>query len=254
MPSLSIRTQILLLVMSLVLISLGTLAALTASQVSHQLHGSLEAKAISVSAMVAQNVAPGLEFQDSSFVDEMVTAAFADHDIGGFCVCGKNGQTVFRKVVTEMPPSLIEECPSPDSLTILHYDNLCVVARPIMFRGRCVGDIWIAFSEESMDQRVRSSIETVVAGSAVVLALLLIVGSIISRKIVRPIRLFEAASERIRLGDMMLSIDVPSMHKEFHALGRAFNAMQGALKSAFEELRHSKDSLEEEVQARTKDL
>jgi PAS domain S-box-containing protein len=183
-----------------------------------------------------------------------VKGAFADKDIVGLCVCGENDQVIYRRTLSEIPASLIETCLPPDSLELIHEGNLCIAVTSVSIRGRTVGDMWIAFSKESMQQRIRSSVTTMLALSGMVLVIIVIVGSIISRRIVKPIKLFEAASERIRSGDMVSSIEVPTLHKDFLSLGKAFNGMQGTLRSAFEELRHAKDTLEEEVQARTAEL
>lgn len=254
MKSLSIRTQIVLLVLLLVIGTLATMAFVTTGQLESQLHESLEHKAISLLSMMSESVAPGLEFQDSAFVADVVRGAFADDDVVGLCICGPGNVPVYRVLHDDIPPYLVETSLQIDSFMVLHAASLCIVAGPIMFRGRLVGNIWIAVSKDAMHGQVAASVVKILIGSAVVLALVLFVGSLLSQRIVKPIRLFEAASERIRAGDMVSPIEVPSLHKDFLSLGKAFNAMQGALNRAFEELRHSRDSLEEEVQARTKEL
>ncbi|MDH3890005.1 MAG: response regulator [candidate division Zixibacteria bacterium] len=252
MKSLSIRTQIILLVLALVSVALVSLAFLTTNQLIGQLHDSLERKAKSLSDIMSESVGPGLEFQDSSFVADVVRGAFADEDVVGLCICGPGDVAVYRVLHDDVPPHLIDACPPADTVVVLHEANLCIATAPIMFRDQLVGDIWIAVSQESMYNQVYSSVSAMLIGSVLVLGLILFVGSWLSRRIVRPIRLFEAASERIREGDMVSSIEVPIVHKDFLSLGRAFNAMQKALRSAFEQVQSRTKELQNELAERRK--
>jgi len=254
MKSLSIRAQIVILVLLLGLVSLGSLTILASSQLSNMLNRSLGCKAASVAAVVSENLAPGLEFQDSVFVADMLDGVFADKDVVGIYAYSTDDQLTYRRSYNALPQEILEVRPISDSSEIIHTDGLCIVAKTIKSRGRHVGNMLIAFSEEVMNSRIRSGIITVLTGSGIVLIFMLIIGSGLSRKIVKPIKLFEVASARISSGDMVSRIETPLLHKDFISLGEAFNVMQSALQNAFEELNRSRDTLEEKVEERTQEL
>jgi len=62
MKSLSLKAQILLLVIGVVTTAVVSLIYLTYQQIQAPLHQSLELKAISISSVIAENIAPGLDF------------------------------------------------------------------------------------------------------------------------------------------------------------------------------------------------
>jgi PAS domain S-box-containing protein len=254
MSRLSLRAQILILVICVVVVALASLTILTVRQFENELHGSLEQKGLSISHMIAENAGSGLEFEDSSFVSDIVYGAFTDADIQGIAVYDTKLRPVFRRAVNPDLTQILNLCDSVDSTRIQHRADLCIIERPITSRGKNVGCLHLVLSENTVLSRIQYSISIVAIGAVIVLVLIFVAAAIFSQKIVQPIKTFESAASRIRAGDMILPVEIRSMHKDFVHLATAFNDMQAALKKAFEELRESKEHLEEQVLERTKEL
>jgi len=256
MKSLSLKTQILVLVMTLVSIALGLLIIITISQIKNQLRTSIEQKAVSICTITAESVGPGLEFQDSSFISDYARGAFADEDVIGICICNETEKSVFRNIRGNLINDFDIACPASitDTITISHFGNYCGVSRAVTSRGKIVGDIWLVLSTESVSDRIKSSIKLIFLITFLILFLIILVGSFMARRIVRPIGLFEEASDKIRKGEMFSSIEISPLGKDFKSLGIAFNEMSAELESTFEKLHESKAHLEDKVQQRTRDL
>ncbi|MFH2057012.1 MAG: ATP-binding protein, partial [bacterium] len=248
------RAQILLLTVSLVVLAVAALAALTISQIRKQLVEGMEGRAISLTKVMIESVAPGLEFEDSSFVAEIVATSFSDPDVIGACVCDHEDRVVYRATRGQIPESLLESCPYTDTLVVTHRDNSCLVSGGILRGNRRLGDILLVMSEGSTNARIRDSIILIIATSLVALILVAVIGLALSRRIVKPIALFRAAADRLRQGDMDVELDTTTLHRDFVSLGAAFNKMRRSLKMAFAQLRNSKQELEERVVERTSEL
>ncbi|MCP4704077.1 MAG: hypothetical protein GY865_05665, partial [candidate division Zixibacteria bacterium] len=81
MKSLSIKTQILILILALVTISLGFLMFQTIIQTKNQLHGDMDKRIVSMISIIATNVGPGIEFEDETYIQDIVAGAFEDKDM-----------------------------------------------------------------------------------------------------------------------------------------------------------------------------
>lgn len=252
--SLSMKTQILVLTLVLVAVSLAFLMMLTIIHMKDEMYGDIEKRAVSIISILSSNVGPGIEFDDTSYVKEIVMGAFDDEDILGICVCGQNDKTLFFNSRDVRLHDYEANCPVPDTFIVRHDDNMVVVAMAIVKDGMVIGDIWMALSKDSMNSRIRSSVIYLLSLSLLVLLVVFAAGSIISSRIVNPIKSFEAAAKRIQEGDMVTAIDVTPLNKDFIPLGMAFNKMSTSLDNAFDELKASRQNLEVQVEIRTSEL
>jgi len=254
MKSFSLRTQILVLVLTLVSIALGSLIITIISQEKSQLRTSIEQKAISICTVVKESIGPGLVFQDSSYISDYAGVAFADEDVVGICIRNENEKTIYRDIRGDLSKDINIIYPAKDSLQISHFGNYCSVSTVVYSQGIPVGNIWLALSTKSVSDRIESNIRLILLMTSVVLLFIILASSYITRKIVRPIGIFEEASEKIRQGDTLSIIEISPLGKDFKSLGIAFNKMSVELESAFEKLHESKVHLEDQVHERTKDL
>lgn len=254
MKKLSLKWQILLLVLSVVTIALGLLTALTVDQIKTQLLASLEQKAISISSVLAENVGSGLEFQDTAYIAEIVQGVFADSDVVGVGVYDNIGQLVYEQMLDERLALLKDTCSEVEETSLTHRDQLCIVERQVEFRDRRLGCIWLVVSEDALAAQVQKSVIIIVAGTCLLVTLAIFAGLFVTSRLVKPIRTLEEAVTRVAGGDMDSSVDLNMLHKDFLPLGGAFNEMQKTLIEAFEALRRSQEDLEGQVERRTEEL
>ena len=254
MKSLSLKAQILVLLTVVVTVVIFLLTLLTFGQVRRQLYRSLAQKAQSVSAVVAENAGPGLEFQDSIFVGEIAQGVFQDEDVLGVWVYDINNTSIFCRVNDPALATRFGAGYNIDSLIVRHLDAICIVERPIFVRGEKVGCLRLAATQSASMARIRDTIAPIVTGAAAMLIFSIIVGLFMSRRLVRPIQTFEEAAARISTGDMASAINLTVLHRDFLSLGTSFNNMRTALQKAFNELNQSRDQLELQVAERTQEL
>ena len=254
MRSWSLKWQIVLVVLSVVTVALVSLITLTIKQIENHLHSGLENEAISVSSLLAKNLGPGLEFRDSSFVAEIAGTAFGDNDVIGIGVCDSAGNRIFQFATQAGVFQSGDSCNHVPGLTITHRDLLCYAERPIITSGRTVGCLWLVISEQQMVTRLYRSATTIILVATILLLFSTVIGIVLSRRMVRPIRTFEQAATRISSGDMDSTVDLRILHQDFIPLGTAFNSMQSALSRAFQKLKESRHELESQVTERTRAL
>jgi len=254
MKNWSLKWQIIALVVSLVTVAVAALTVLTITQIERRLTDSLERKAVNLSSLLADNAGVGLEFRDSAYIDEIARGAFADSDLIGFSLYDMNGKPYFEQSTT---PSMF---PADDShnqfpeIEITHTGDRLTIERPVYSRGKLVGCLSLVLTKKPLNAEVRDSITIVLTMAALLVALSAVVGIVMSRRVVKPIKAFEQAATRISSGDMMSSIDPATLHRDFLQLGTSFNQMQDALQHAFHELNKSRDRLEDQVEVRTSEL
>lgn len=254
MRNMSLKGQIIGLVTAIVAIALVSLTALTVDQIETQSHYSLQQKGRSVSAIIAENLGPGLDFQDSTYVADIVQGAFVDDDVLAVAVFDSD-----RKLVTAKSKDLniqyeLSNKKLDQSTFVRHTNECCAVDLPVLFRGDTVGYVSLAVTHDNFTDRIHNSIYLIVSGALVLLALCIVAAIFIARRIVKPIHTFEEAANRISSGDMTSQLDLDLLHKDFKPLGITFNDMRLALGSAFEELNQARDLLETKVDQRTREL
>jgi len=250
----SIKRQILLLLLSIVTISVVSLTVLTVNQIRSQLEESLKLKAISIASVISRNIGHGIVTRDNAFVSEVVNAALADKDIHEISVYDTAYLEIYRSMPDPRPVALEDTCNFVEETEVSHIGQLFFVEQPITVRDRQVGYLCLVVSEESLRARIRQSVTIILAGAFLLLVLTVVVGVGVSRRVVKPIHTFEEAVTRISSGDIASSIELPILHRDFLQLGAAFNQMQDALREVFQQLRRSRDELENQVAAKTEEF
>jgi PAS domain S-box-containing protein len=254
MKNWSLKWQILALVVSVVTVAVAALTVLTVVQIERRLSDSLERKALNLSSLLAENVGAGLEFQDTVYVADIVRAASSDNDLIGFSVYDEHGRLFHTQSAVPQAFPSHDSCDQVSETEVTHADNRLTIERPVYSRGKRVGCLWLVLTKESLKGEVRASVAIVITMAALLVALSAVVGIVMSRRVVKPITMFERAAIRISSGDMLASVDTSNLHRDFAHLGLAFNTMQDALQRAFNELNKSRDRLEEQVDTRTSEL
>ncbi|MEW5796136.1 MAG: ATP-binding protein [Candidatus Zixiibacteriota bacterium] len=254
MRNLSLKWQIFLLVLMAVTVVVVTLTLLTIVQVRSHLRRSLDENAISTSRLLADNIGPGLEFNDSVYVAEIATTAIGNSNVVGISIYDTDRRQVFRSAGYNREAPIPDSCNFVNSLEITRRGPLCLIERPVTVKGRTVGCLWLVVSEEAMLVQLRKSMGIALSVAACLFVLTGVIGIVVSRRVVQPIKTFEQAAARISSGDMKSVIDLAPLHRDFVSLGSSFNNMQAALGRAFGEISQARDQSESLVQERTRAL
>lgn len=107
--------------------------------------------------------------------------------------------------------------------------DILATAVPVLEGGRPHGAVRITQSIAAVHRATRASILDVAALGAVVLALGMIAGALISQQIARPIRRLDAAARRVAAGDLDAAVAVEGTSEQ-RSLARAFNEMTRRVK------------------------
>jgi methyl-accepting chemotaxis protein len=107
--------------------------------------------------------------------------------------------------------------------------DLLATAVPILERQRTSGAVRITQSLDAVSHAVRTSVVDIAALAAIVLALGMVAGALISRQIVRPIRRLDRAASQVAGGDLDTAVAVEGSTEQ-RSLARTFNEMTGRLK------------------------
>ena len=254
MKNWSLRVQILVLVLVLVAVSLAVIGGTSYQKIQEQLYESLEHKAISLVTVMVENMGPGIEFQNTTYINEIVASMFKDPDVRGIVIFGSDTTVVHSTLLDLELMHISEKCNYMQGFVVRHENGYCLVESSVRVRGREVAFVWLAMSEKDIQAEVRSSLMVIVLVAIAVFVLAVLIGSVVTARMVRPIKVFELAASRVGFGDMLSPVDLSQLHRDFKPLGAVFNDMQEALKGAFSELARSRDSLEVQVADRTREL
>jgi len=254
MKRLSIKGQILLLALGLVTVALGFFILLANYHIKEELNKEVEWKALHYTVFLADNLSESVSKVDTQSVVRTIDGAIAASEVSAVCVCQKNDERIYFKSSEKELDTVDIDCPEYDTTIITDLPNQKIVSKAIFFKDKVVGDIWVAISKEKMKERMASSLYYMLGMAVAVLAVIILVTFFMSSKIVRPIKIFELAANRIQHGETGLAINLDSLPKDFRTLGTVFNSMCSALAAAFAELKTTRENLEEQVKERTSEL
>ena len=222
-----------------------------------------------------------------SFVDRIIEDVGALHDIDRVRILSKNGTIIHSSHKAEIGTQVDQEA---ESCLGCHLDEQSKQASPMTGRpriftdpdgkrmlgatavirnepscsnGGChsqaegksvLGVLDIVYPLARIDREIRNSTLTVVSlALAFVIAVAVLVTILVNRVVYLPLRDLEAGAGRLAAGDLEHAIPVRS-EDEFGQLAASFNSMTAALRKSHRELREWGKTLEEKVEAATRDL
>jgi len=107
--------------------------------------------------------------------------------------------------------------------------EILATAVPVLERRRTEGAVRITQSFDAVGAAVRTSLLDIAALAAIVLALGMVAGALISRQIARPILRLDRAARRVAGGDLDAAVAVEGSTEQ-RSLARAFNEMTARLR------------------------
>jgi len=250
----SLKTQILALVVSAAVITLGVMIILTVNRLERHLNEELKHKALTTEALIGEHIAHDIVEGDSSQIAESMHSLKKKQDILDIKVYDLSGDLICEQCFDSVPKYNNLDRSRFNKPGIKCAENICALYRPLEIDGQKVGYLWLAVSHERSYDHVQITIFIILGSAVVILVFVFIFGVIIARKIVQPIRTFEAAVDRISLGDMLSPVDIEGLAPEFKNLGSVFNDMQASLNRTFDELDETRSHLQHLVADRTREL
>ncbi len=254
MKSLTVRTQIQILFLGLMLAAAGGLIVLTVYQLKGQLHQDLEEKITGLSGIIADCLGKDAAFDNPESIKAIIDGALLRCDVEDIHVYDKSGILTFDLAGDHDIHGLNEWTPPAKETSVTYAGGDCVVVRPILTPAGRAGTIKLAMSTAGIDRRINGAVLIIVAVSAFLITVLFVAGFHLSGRIVAPIKIFVDAARRVRTGDVLTPIELGAMNQDFTQLGTAFNEMQTELHSAFEQLAVAQEQLESKVTHRTEEL
>jgi signal transduction histidine kinase/CheY-like chemotaxis protein/HPt (histidine-containing phosphotransfer) domain-containing protein len=202
--------------------------------------------------MVANNSTAALSFNNSQDADEVLSALRANENIDGawiFTPDGKVFATYHRAGMTPPPPTGAE----PADGYIYAADSLHVFC-PIVLDGKPLGTVVVRSNLQAISNRYHDYFKIV--SLAIVTASLAALGlaALFQRLISRPIVQLTQTAKSISAGKNYALRASHDADDELGVLVRCFNEMLGEIQHRDDQLRLSRDHLEEQVAMRTEEL
>jgi PAS domain S-box-containing protein len=254
MKTWSLKRQILVLAVAMTVVSSALLVAVGYRQSAISLEAGFRHKSVSLSTFMADELGRSLELGDSLYFREAADAAFTDEYICALAVYNAAGECLYRRIIDDRARALMDRPPEADSIIIRSASPLLVVDRPILRQGRAVGSMRLVVTQAPVLGRFYANMIILIVGVMFMLAAVILVGSVIARRMTRPLKAFEDAAGRIRAGERLTSIDTSALGSDFMSLGAAFNEILAALNDGFEELNWANQQLEKQVEERAAEL
>jgi signal transduction histidine kinase len=109
------------------------------------------------------------------------------------------------------------------------HTTLLYVAVPVESNGRVSGAVRITYPQSTLDARVRKVWEALALLCVAVLTVVVCVGFVLARSVVRPVRRLEDATDRFASGDTTARVDQSAGPPELRNLAGTFNRMAARL-------------------------
>ena len=251
---LTLKSQVTILIISVVVILTVLMTALTISRLERQISTQLVHKWVQISAIMSANIAHDLVRGDHDAVSRVALAARDDEHIQEMRVFDDNMELVYSSVVGDDGHYLKEKYGYVEEVLVEVDGYNCLVGHPVYYQGRQIGCLWLNLSESHMAEDVERDNIAVYAGAAFLLFLAASIGVLLTRRLMRHTKTIEGAAQRVSAGDFSIPVDLEGMPADFVRPIKAFNQMQVHLGHAIHELEQSKDRLEHEVEERTREL
>lgn len=178
-------------------------------------------KTLSIGKMLAVNIAPGLEFEDTEMVNEAFSGAAQDEDLKFIALFDTQGKLFASYNFFQSQVNIAV----PEGETAVRSDML-IVNTPVESAGQKLGNLLVGMSLERINKQATRYRILVIIVSVAILVLGALLGLWIGKTMTSPMNaLIERATEiSNRAGDLTTHIPVQS-EDEVGKLGAAFNHM-----------------------------
>lgn len=216
----------------------------------HHSLSDLEEKAHSLSLIAAYSLSPGVVFEDSQGIREVLQSIGQCQEINYIVVFNSQGSEISRYLRDEQLTINLEKIKMTGYLDDRKTWNFY---SQIDHQGQIIGYLALGFSLEKVYaqvQRIRNIISLV---SILIFGLGLFIIYILSLLTTRPIRRMTRIAREIAAGNLSLRAEVLSKD-EVGILANSFNAMVDRLQQSLSSLQEIRNNLEKIVEERTTEL
>jgi len=194
---------------------------------------------------------------DNDVVNDFVEALFLDESIV-YTKISWGDQVITKK---KRPGFQLQRLEPPMFPTLLKNSEFIVKSSDIHFEESKVGKILIVMSRESVKKQVFFLIYGIVALTVFIISAIWLTSIVITKRYIsRPLLKLQESASLISHGDLDTFVD-KSSSDEIGILAQHLDGMRGSIKQLFEELRESKEkledhsrTLEQKVKVRTREL
>ena len=188
-----------------------------------------ELRARTVTQVMANAVAPSLEFDDADHANHILTWLAATPDARFAVVIGDHGERFAAWSPERIPARLPRSAIQID-------DNQLVTSAPVQGRGGTAGTVYIGQSLDQLVTARKSAQRTVVTASAIVLFIGLLACFVIATALVRPLERLTTIAHDIARGDKPPRIAAVTGGVEVLQMTRALGTMLDRLNEANSQL------------------
>jgi len=247
----SIRTQLSGSISAMVFLMVVFMVIFFPLHQKNQAIRSLESKGTSLAEMLAYNLSPGLEFNDSRYIEEAVKGAHQNKDIIAIYVTDLSGKVLFSysREGTRRHPLL----PSYSNTSVSKIEEAICVTTPVTGNNGILGSLILDLSSSESKKERKSNLQTAIIAGSLVLLLGILLGRYLAKRLTEPLQKLRNAAERLSQGHSETSIEVHSS-MEMKSLVQSFNQMSSNIEKYQEQLREQSRTLEKKVEERTSEL
>jgi PAS domain S-box-containing protein len=249
--ALTIRTK-LALIISLLIAAIAIFIFLYfPANLKDQAIAAVSDKANSIAEITAYSIAPGLVFNDSTAIREVINSAITNEDLLFIVVKNDSGRVIdsYAKAINT-PRDYVK---SHDDHVYSETNHIFHVTTPIRFNNNRVGEICLGFSLKGVYQEISNSRNTIAFVSLLVLIFGIISVIGISAVITKPLMSIVKSAKHIAEGDLTIRTEIVT-NDEVGDLATAFNIMVDNIESNQNKLIDLNANLEEKVRIRTQEL
>jgi signal transduction histidine kinase len=212
----------------------GFMVAFFPAQIEDQLRASLQRRAVTLTEVLANAVAPAVDFNDAEYAHTTLGWLESSPD-ARFAIVTSNGVTASAWHV-ERAPDLPRVS---DRLRVEFSNDLLVVTAPIATHTGEVAAVQVGFSLATLNTQRDRARTTVAIASLAVLGVGAVVCFVLATILVRPIRNLTRTARRIASGDAPPSIPAPAGADEVSQMATALSVMLDRLNEVNSQLIHA---------------
>ncbi len=184
-------------------------------------------RATDMTTLLAISSAPGLEFDDTASVNELLSGLSVTHDVVYAAVRRANG-SILASYKGELLP--LDVATHSDRVEQSDHTGILRVDLPIRAKGGAVGTITLGVATDELERQVHAERSRVLELSAAVFVVALTLAFLIGTVLVRPIQQMTEVALRIASGDLSQGALRIESRDEVGRMAEAFDRMLRSLR------------------------
>jgi methyl-accepting chemotaxis protein len=208
-------------------------------RLEQEMLSSLDEKARTVATVLAFNVAPALVFDDAPTIRSGLETLKSLPDARFGIVLSAKGATIAdygAQNATVYRGIIANQAPRNDAF-VLNLPDAAIAIAPIISDGERQGTLAIGFAREELETKIQQSRRLIVIISAAILLVGGIGFTLLTARIIKPLRELASAAREISEGNIDVEVNLPPRTDEIGALAIAFTMMITNIRSSMQAIR-----------------